>query len=218
MGMIREGDANKIRELFGHMSRDVRLRVFHRKDATDFEKVASELVGEVGALSDRVQLEMIDLNEDGDAGTAAGIERTPAIVVENGGPTGVRFFGVPAGGEFGVLIESILDAGTDRPSPLSPDTLKALEQVKTPVHIQVFFTPNCPHCPQAVRLAQLFAMASEHISADLIEAGEFQDLIQKYSIQGVPKTIINETIDMVGAQPENVTLQHVLQAAQGESS
>ncbi len=216
--MIRESDADKIRELFDNMSRVVRLRVFLRKDATDFEKVASQLITEVEGLSDRVQLEVIDLNEDGDAASAAGIERTPAIVIENGGQPGVRFFGVPAGGEFGVLIETILDAGTDRPSPLAPDTLKALEQVKTPVHMQVFFTPTCPHCPQAVRLAQLFAMASDHISADLIEAGEFQDLIQKYSIQGVPKTVINETIDMVGAQPENVALQHVLQAAQGESS
>jgi glutaredoxin-like protein len=217
MGMIRESDAETIRDLFGLLSRDVHLRVFVRLDATDFEKATAGLMEEVGALSERVRFDLIDLNENEAAAAEAGIERTPAILIESGDKKGIRFFGVPAGGEFGVLIETILDAGTDRPSSLSTDTLKALEQIAQPVHLQVFFTPSCPHCPQAVRLAQMFAMASDQITADLIEAGEFQDLIQKYNIQGVPKTVINETIDMVGAQPENVTLQHILQAAQGES-
>jgi len=66
-----------------------------------------------------------------------------------------------------------------------------------------------------VRLAQLFAMASEHIRVDAIEASEFPEWVQQYKIQGVPKTIINETIELVGAHPENVALQHILEAAKG---
>ena len=64
-----------------------------------------------------------------------------------------------------------------------------------------------------MRLAQLFALASEQITAAAIEASEFPDLVQKYRVQGVPKTVINETIEFVGAVPEKQALEHVLKAA-----
>ncbi len=65
-----------------------------------------------------------------------------------------------------------------------------------------------------MRLAQLFALASEQITAEAIEASEFPDLVQKYRIQGVPKTVINETVEFVGAVPEKQALEHVLAAVQ----
>lgn len=63
-----------------------------------------------------------------------------------------------------------------------------------------------------MRVAHLFAQASPQVRAEAIEASEFPELIQKYSIQGVPKTVINEDADFVGAQPEPAVLQHVLSA------
>ena len=63
-----------------------------------------------------------------------------------------------------------------------------------------------------MRLAQLFAFASEQITAEAIEASEFPDLVQKFHIQGVPKTVINETVEYVGAMPEKQALEHVLAA------
>ncbi len=63
-----------------------------------------------------------------------------------------------------------------------------------------------------MRLAQLFALASDQITVEAIEASEFPDLVQKYSIQGVPKTVINESADFVGAVPEQQALEHVLKA------
>ena len=50
------------------------------------------------------------------------------------------------------------------------------------------------------------------IRAEAIEASEYPDLIQKYSIQGVPMTVINEDTHFVGAQPEPAVLKHVLSA------
>lgn len=63
-----------------------------------------------------------------------------------------------------------------------------------------------------MRLAQLFALASEQITAEAIEASEFPDLVQKFRVQGVPKTVINETVEFVGAMPEKQALEHVLMA------
>ncbi len=64
-----------------------------------------------------------------------------------------------------------------------------------------------------MRLADLFAVASEMITASSVEASEYPELVQKYGIQGVPKTVINEDIEFVGAQPEQRVLQYVQQAS-----
>ena len=42
------------------------------------------------------------------------------------------------------------------------------------------------------------AAANPNITADAIEATEFMDLSRKYRVTGVPKTIVNETIEIMG--------------------
>jgi hypothetical protein len=63
-----------------------------------------------------------------------------------------------------------------------------------------------------VRLAQLFALASEQITAEAVEAVEFPDLVRKFRVQGVPKTVINDTIEFVGSVSEHQALEHLLSA------
>lgn len=46
------------------------------------------------------------------------------------------------------------------------------------------------------------AAANPHITADAVEATEFMDLSRKYRVTGVPKTIVNETIEILGGLPE----------------
>lgn len=57
------------------------------------------------------------------------------------------------------------------------------------------------------------AVENEHITADVVEVSEFVDLAQRYHVQGVPKTVVNDTVEFVGALPEPRFLQQVLQAA-----
>jgi len=47
--------------------------------------------------------------------------------------------------------------------------------------------------------------------ATAIEAIEFPDLARQYRVSGVPKTVIDETIEMLGVQSEDVFVSHVLQ-------
>lgn len=49
--------------------------------------------------------------------------------------------------------------------------------------------------------------------ADIVEASEFPDLAERYAVYAVPKVVINETVEFVGAQPEEVFLDHLWQAA-----
>lgn len=55
-------------------------------------------------------------------------------------------------------------------------------------------------------------MASDHITADMIEISEFPFLAVKYNVQGVPHTVINEEHSMVGAEPEMGFAREILKA------
>jgi hypothetical protein len=63
------------------------------------------------------------------------------------------------------------------------------------------------------------AVASERITADVVEVTEFPELAQRYHIYGVPKVVINDTVEFEGALPEPRFLLEVLRALQaGEQS
>ena len=64
-----------------------------------------------------------------------------------------------------------------------------------------------------MRLAFRFALESERITADGVEVTGYPDLAQKYRVSSVPKTVVGETIEFVGAGPESMLLKHVQQAA-----
>jgi predicted DsbA family dithiol-disulfide isomerase len=46
------------------------------------------------------------------------------------------------------------------------------------------------------------AFASPHITAYAVEATEFPDLARRYRVTGVPKTVVDDTIEILGAVPE----------------
>ena len=51
------------------------------------------------------------------------------------------------------------------------------------------------------------------MTADAIEASEFPQLVQKYGVSGVPKTIMNEKYSFVGALPEEAFADHAVEAS-----
>lgn len=68
-----------------------------------------------------------------------------------------------------------------------------------------------------MRLAYRFAIASDKITADGVEVTGFPDLARRYRVSSVPKTIVGEAGEFVGAQPEAVLLEQVLRVAASPS-
>lgn len=65
-----------------------------------------------------------------------------------------------------------------------------------------------------MRLAQHMAIASDRVTATAIEATEFPDMAQAYQVSGVPKIVINDRVEFMGALPESQFLDAVLQAVE----
>lgn len=55
------------------------------------------------------------------------------------------------------------------------------------------------------------AAANPHITAVAVEATEFMDLSRRFQVTGVPKTIVNDTVEIMGALPEDQYVRAALQ-------
>ena len=56
------------------------------------------------------------------------------------------------------------------------------------------------------------AIESDMVCGDIIESSEFPQLVNKYSVSGVPKVVINETVEFEGALLEPHYLMKVMEA------
>ena len=54
------------------------------------------------------------------------------------------------------------------------------------------------------------AFANPNITAFAVEATEFPDLARRYQVNGVPKTVVNDAIEILGALPQDAFVQQAL--------
>jgi glutaredoxin-like protein len=156
-----------------------------------------------------------DIEKDKDIVKKYGINKVPAIKVIGKRENGITFYGIPSGYEFMSLVEAIENVSKDE-AKLSKKTKEILSTINKQVHIQVFVTPTCPYCPLSVKLSHNMALESKYIKADMIEVLEFPELGEKYSVEGVPKTVINDKVELEGAYPEDHFIEHLLIATKDE--
>ena len=213
MALLSEQDRQTLRTHLADIADPVTLLFFTQTiGGPETALITKQILDEIAGLSDRVSIEEVNFILEKDRAAALGITDVPAIaVLKRDVDTRIRFLGAPAGYEFMSLIEAIILAGgTD--SGLSHESKRLIaEHVAEPLDIKVFVTPTCPHCPRAVTLAHRMAFEHPLIHATCIEATEFMDLSRQYRVTGVPKTVVNGTIEILGAVPEETFVRTVLQ-------
>ena len=214
MALLSEQDRQTVRGHLAVIEDPVRLLFFTQTfGAPDTVTIAKQVLDEIVCLNDHLTLEEVNFVLEQDRARQYGVEQIPTIVLLKGDQdTRIRFLGAPAGYEFMSLIEAVILAGTND-SGLTPDSRALVaEHVTEPLNIQVFVTPTCPHCPRAVTLAHRLAVESPLITASCVEATEFMDLSRKFRVTGVPKTIVNGSIEILGALPEDQFVRTVVGA------
>jgi glutaredoxin-like protein len=213
MSLIPDDKKDLLRnELKEKMENPVKIVMFTQEIECKFCSDTRQLAQEFATLSDKITVEVYDFMVNADKAKEYCIDKIPALAIIGAKDYGVRIYGIPYGYELQTLIEAIVNVSRGRTDIL--DKTKAiLAEVKAPVHIQVFVTLTCPHCPVAAAVAHKLAIESPMIRADVIDASEFPQLAQKYSVIGVPKIVINEKVEFVGAFNEDLFAEHVLLGA-----
>jgi glutaredoxin-like protein len=207
MALLNEEVKQEVRQQLADLESPVRLVMFTQEFECQFCAETRQLVEEVAEQSDQLKAEIYDFVEDQELAEEYGIDKIPAVaVLSNEEDYGIRFYGIPSGYEFTSLLEAIRRVASGDHG-LTEETERFLSQLDEPIQMQVFVTPTCPYCPQAVVLAHQMAMASPMVRADMVEAQEFPHLSNKYQVMGVPRTVINESTFVEGAAPETLVLQ-----------
>jgi len=219
MALLSEQDRQTVRGHLAVIEDPVRLLFFTQTfGAPDTVMIAKQVLDEIVSLNDHLSLEEVNFVLEQERARQYGVEQIPTVVLLKGDQdTRIRFLGAPAGYEFMSLIEAVILAGTND-SGLTPESRALVAaHVTTPLEIQVFVTPTCPHCPRAVTLAHRLAVESPMITASCVEATEFMDLSRKFRVTGVPKTIVNGSIEILGALPEDQFVRTVVGAPDGDA-
>lgn len=211
MPILDEKTRMEVQKILSNMVKPVRLKLWTQPMECMACKQTHELLNEVVSLNDKLSLEIHPVEAILPGASGRVEDKLPAIAVNGVKDHGIRFYGVPAGYEFSSFLNAVLIVSTGI-TKLLPETREWLSKLDKPIHLQVFATPTCPYCPAAVMLAHQLAYASDMIRADMVELTEFPHLATKYGVQGVPRTVINETFAQDGAAPEAVLLAKLKEA------
>jgi glutaredoxin-like protein len=217
MSLLNEDIQQQIREALADLSAPVKVVMFTQGEGGALEcetcVETRQLIEEVAALSDKITVEVRDFVQDAELAQSYGIDKIPAVAILRAEPQahdyGIRLYGIPSGYEFSTLIEDLRMVSRGEHG-LSAETLQQLDQLVEPVKIQVYITPTCPYCPRAVLLAHKLAMASQLITAEMVESMEFPQLANRYQVYGVPRTVINDVIHVEGAVPEAALIENLM--------
>ncbi len=203
MAFLQDRDREYIRGLLVNLKHQVKLFFFMQELDCAYCGETRLILEELVEISPAVlSLQIYNIRTDTEMAEKYNISKVPATVIEGEMDYGIRFYGLPSGYEFSTLLEDIVDVGR-ADSGLSEATRQALQAIDKPLHVQVFVTPTCPHCPGAVRLAHKMAIENPYITADMIEATEFPQLSMQYNVRGVPRTIVDGRMSIEGNVPES---------------
>jgi len=142
MAFMNVQTLSEVRKQFARLRDPVTLVVFSQAlEAADRCLQTERLARELAELSDRIRVEVLNPAIDRERAQAYGVDRVPAIVVEGARDYGIRFYGVPAGYEFGPLVDAIVAVSRGE-AELAPATREALATLGADVDIKVFSTPT----------------------------------------------------------------------------
>lgn len=217
--LLNENIVSQVREVFAQLNQPVEILFFGSKTDCDYCEDTLQLAREVVEISDKLGLQVFDIEADNAVAQKYNVDKAPGLVIagRDGDQLmdyGVRLAGIPSGHEFSSLIQDLILV-SNRDSGLSPKTREFLKELHKPVLLQVFVTPTCPYCPRAVVLAHQMALESPLVQAEMIEAMEFPELSERHGVSGVPQTTINDGAGVVvGAVPEDHLVEEIRQALQ----
>ncbi len=218
--VLNDQIVKQINDAFAEIKEPVQILYFGSQENCDYCTETRQLLEEVTAINDKLELNVYDINEDQDIATKFNVTSAPGIVIaaKDGSAVtnlGIQYSGIPSGHEFNTLINDILLVSR-RDSGLNETTREFLKNLDKPLHLQVFVTPSCPYCPRAVLLAHQMAMENpQMIRAEGVEATEFPELANRFNVRGVPQTVINSGAgSVVGAVPEQNLMAEIMRALQ----
>ncbi len=187
---------------------EVILKVFGEKGECGMCAEYLEVMEEIASFHKNISFEIHSRSSPECAKHS--IEVIPSLVIYSEKTRGTATFcGFPGGHLFNVLLDDIIEASKGK-APISAGMEKKIKAIDFPLKLRIFVSQTCPYCPSAVKVAHDFSLLNPKISAQMVDGGSFPELNSRFRVMGVPKTIINDRREFVGAQPAENLLKEIL--------
>ena len=217
------GFMEELRETLATMIKPVRIEVFVGpgcetcEDTLKLVKAFEEVAPSAGGRK-LIEVIVYDKSNPEHLGVfrEKGVDRVPTIGVIDARI--IRYTGIPAEEEIRGFVETIMRISEDD-SGLEEETKRILATLKSKVHIETIVTPQCPYCPYAALLSNMFAFeawkqGNPVVLSDTIEAYENPDIADKYGVMSVPAIALNGRLVFVGVPYEEDFIHYVRAAAE----
>lgn len=199
--MLEEQVIIQLKNILKEIKNDVYILFFSQEIESEVCKETDDFLKEIAVLNPKMHLEKFDFLKNKIVADKYNVDKIPAIVILNADKkdSGVKFYGLPGGYEINSFVQSIIEISGNK-IELPQDVIKRIALINNPVTINIIVSLNCPHCSDAVHVANRLAIENENIQSCMIDAVVFPHLAVKYNVSSVPKIIINEKYEFVGAQ------------------
>ncbi len=209
--MLSDLSLAAIRKITGELKKPVRFIIF----TTDFGCESCPDMVELGMAIKKhwgkIALETYDVVMDRDKAQLYGIKLTPTIIVQSGDGQWAAFAGYLEDTILEVLLSTIMALSGGKVW-FPENIIRALGHLSHDVKIRVFVESDCTQCRPVAETAIGLALTSSFISAEIVVASEYPDLVKKFSIATLPLTIFGENLQMSGHVTEGQFIEMIFQA------
>lgn len=163
----------------------------------------------VVSCSDSLELQFVQKGENLKVQKELHGEHLPVVGIYDGeGYSGACYHGTPGGKEINSFIAAICNVG-GAAQPLDKKTKKKIDSIEKDTNIKIFVSLACHHCPHIVAACQKIATASPYVTADMYDARLYPDIVEKYGIERVPMTVVNDTVVIMGKKTIDEILERI---------
>lgn len=194
--LISDELKTQITTLLSKMTQKVTL-----KAVLDFENEKSIEMGAflkaIAACSELLEVSFYEKEENPKLDEELHTDYLPVVGLYDEVYKGICFHGTPGGKEINSFLAAICNLG-GAGNPLDKRLLKNISYIKNDLNVKIFVSLACHHCPHVVAACQKIALANTSVQAEMYDANLYPELVEKYNIQRVPMTVVNDTTVIMG--------------------
>ena len=209
--MLSEQSMNKINESIGTLKQPVRMVLFTADVGCDTCPAMVDLSRALKARSNLLALEIYDKAMDRDKTDLYGIKATPALVIQAADGKFVTLYGRVDDTCLDVLLATINGVSISK-EWFPQNIVRTLSHLTNDVAIRVLADRDCKQCVPVIETAIGLGFTNALVSTSIFMSRDFPEMMKRYAVAELPKTIFGENLHLDGHVTEGEFLEMIFQA------
>lgn len=192
--LLDDNIQNQLKDIFSKFDKTVKVVLIKDPEIAKSTQM-EEFLSEISSLSDKIEFQSLNKNENLELQKKIDAERFPTIAFfdQDNNFKGIKFSTLPGGHELNSFILALYNiAGAGQ--KISEESKKRIDNISTPHKIKIGVTLSCSRCPESVQSAQRIAIENSNLDVEVIDVFTFPKFREKFEIMSVPAIIIDDKL------------------------